>query len=820
MQHNKRLPLFRPSAIALAVAGVMAAPAAMAQFNSGTVGRGTIASGTNSELTVPVASPANTGVNPPMIRISGDGSTVAGLYRLDSSFPGNNGASYQAFVADGSGARTMSLGSAGASFALTQFLGTSADAKSLLVLGTTTGYPARLFVYRDSGNANLSVTALNAPTSVNGQGGWSINGGGISGDGHLVFANLSLNTSDQGVVFIGSAANPVSGASALVELHDNFGNAANGGTVNTVGRAFAETASGYRLAGELHNKFTDTVTAAVWDFGNNSAGPLNATAIVDATSLFSSLGIVANGKTWADVISANGSVVAGQVYGNDSGGVQKDGVYAWRDPGVVGTSTQLLQPGTTIGANTDYYRVAGISTNGNVIAVNGENGLATNSNIREAFVWTYDSGSSSYAEQSIGELDATLADADRRTVIKAISGDGSTVVGNGMQTASGGGAQQTAFRWTASGGIKSINQWLTDAGVTVGSQHMQTAEDVSDDGSVVVGYAGDNSTGNDYYYLARVGGSGWSSGVINVGQFNSTLAQGGERLVALNDRLVNMGLNGAHHRVLMDNGIAAGQRCAWAVADAGGGRDSSQYLAESGLCGDFGNWRLGLGIGAAKGRYDLSQGGRAQLDGYFVTAEANYGWADRSRILSATLFYGNWDASLKRGYLNGAATDHSRGGDGVQSAALRMRFDWKDVARYQQMAFSPFVSYTYSHSRIDGYTERGGAFPVRYDDRTISVNEGRVGMIGKVALGERSDLRLTAEAVSQFGRSDDKVRGQIVGLNSFSFDSGNRAKSWGRVGVELDHRLSSSTLLSASLTASGSGADSAFGGSVGVKMAF
>ncbi|RKT50655.1 uncharacterized protein YhjY with autotransporter beta-barrel domain [Azonexus fungiphilus] len=808
MQHNKRHPLFRPTAIALAVAGVLAAPVAMAaSFNTGAVTQGVVASGSNSELSAVVDMPVGSAVLTPRIRLSADGTTVAGVYDTQS------GGAVDVFVATSSGSQKNST-----NLSSVAFLGATDDGKNVLVSGVSGGV-RRLVVYsQNSATTNLGVTQLTAPSSLNGKTDWEILDGAISSDGIMVLANLrsSAGADEQGIVFNGTGM--LTSASPQIVLRDDFGNVANGNTVNTRGKAFATTSSGYRLAGELENRMADTITAAVWDFGN-TAGGVNA-EVIDATSMFSTLGIVSLRKTRADAISADGEVVAGQIYGNDNGGNQIDSVYAWRHPGAGGSTTQLLQPGSTISNSTNYYRVAGVSSTGNVIAVNGENGTATNQSIREAFVWTYDNGTGLYSGQSIGELDATLPNADRKTVIKAVSGDGTTVVGNGMRTASGGGIEAAAFRWTASSGIKAISQWLTDAGVNVGNQQMVTAEDVSDDGSVVVGYASNGDTGNDYYYVARVGGSGWSSGVINVGQFNGTLAQGGERLVALNDRLVNMGLNGAHHRVLMDNGIAAGQRCAWAVADVGGGRDSSQYLAESGLCGDFGNWRLGLGIGAAKGRYDLSQGGRAQLDGYFVTAEANYGWAERSRILSATLFYGNWDASIKRGYLNGAASDHSRGGDGVQSAALRMRFDWKDVARYQQMAFSPFVSYTYSHSRIDGYTERGGAFPVRYDDRTISVNEGRVGMIGKVALGERSDLRLTAEAVSQFGRSDDKVRGQIVGLNSFNFDSGNRAKSWGRVGVELDHRLSSSTLLSASLTASGSGADSAFGGSVGVKMAF
>lgn len=813
--HTARRFRSRPTAIALAIAGLLATPAVFAaSSNSSDVTAGVVVSNSGGEFSIPVTAPQYSSVGDSVVYVSADGSVVSGLMALSRS---TSDARY--FVSTNGNAKTLEI-----SPTLRSLGGASSDGKTMLYTVYDISVPGqRLMLIRDDGSATLQTTFLTAPTTINSVAGFKVESGKLSADGNAVAANLSNPTGGnyvvQGAVYVGSSSSPLSTTTTPAYLLTSTGQYADpiNATGNTEVNAVASISNGVRVVGRQNYD-----TAAYWDVPTG-ASSVNA-SVINLSAQYTAMGVARNQWSYSEAISSDGSTIVGGLQGFDSSNQNWSAAMFAHRPGINNASSQtyLLQPGANDKASTtNYFETAGVSSNGNVIAANGSSSGYSYAK-QEAFVWNYNATADSYSVTNIGQLDTSLANGDQRTRIKALSADGSTAVGYGTMAASGGGIRTTALRWSASSGLQTVANWLSGAGVTLSSStYLTSAYAVNQNGNVVVGTASDDSTNNTYYYLARVGsGSAGGSGLINTAQFNGTLQQGGQRVTAINQNLLNMSLYGAHHRVLMDNGIGEGKSCGWATADAGANKQGSTQLGEMGVCGDFGNWRLGLGLGTASAHQDTDFGGRAKLNGQFLSAEADYGWDQRSKILSATLIYANWDASLSRGYLNGAATDHSSGSSDVNSVALRTRFDWRDALSLGKFALSPYASLTHSRSRQDAYTETGGGFPVQFDARNTRSNEVRLGLSGKLALAERTDLRLMAESVNRLSHSGEQVRGQVIGLYSFDNSIATGQNTWGRLGMEVDYRFAPNALVSASVNGSTAGGDAKVGGSVSVKMAF
>jgi uncharacterized membrane protein len=92
-----------------------------------------------------------------------------------------------------------------------------------------------------------------------------------------------------------------------------------------------------------------------------------------------------------------------------------------------------------------------------------------------------------------------LAGGSFRSFAFGVSGDGSVVVGQGS---SSNGTE--AFRWTSGGGMESLMDVLIAEGVDVSDWNSLTrAEAVSADGNTIVGY-GINAAGNTEAFIAIV----------------------------------------------------------------------------------------------------------------------------------------------------------------------------------------------------------------------------------------------------------------------------------------------------------------------------
>lgn len=295
-------------------------------------------------------------------------------------------------------------------------------------------------------------------------------------------------------------------------------------------------------------------------------------------------------------------------------------------------------------------------------------------------------------------------------------------------------------------------------------------------------------------------------GIINVSvsQFSgadSTLVDSGATAAQAGFAVANLALSGAHHRTLLDMGIAPGETgtCAWVTADAArqNSADFSEELVEAGVCKDVGSARWGVGVGQAWSRQDRILGGKTAFDGQYLLAEVANDFRNGLQG-SLTAFYGRFDTRLRRNYINGGV-DSSTGRPDADSIALRVRLDWKNAAKLGAFALSPYAAYTWTETELDAYTETGGGLPQAFYGATWRVSEVRVGTAATRAVSADTDLRLSLTLAHRF----DSNTGSIAGP-SFNAVGHFQEQTRGIATVDVDHRLSRSTALTFGASASGS----------------
>jgi probable HAF family extracellular repeat protein len=499
------------------------------------------------------------------------------------------------------------------------------------------------------------------------------------------------------------------------------------------------------------------------------------------------LGTLGGTNSSASGVSADGAVVVG---GSQIAGDATSHAFRWTGGG--------MQDLGTLGGAESW--ASGVSADGAVVVGNSQ----TTGGPFHAFRWT------GGGMQDLGTLGGAESWA------KGISADGAVVVG-GSETAGG---TFRAFRWTDSG-MQDVADWLSAAGVTMpAGWTLREAAATNADGSVVVGI-GSNASGNDEAWLARVSPLG--SGLISPAAFNASVREAGARAVQAGTMLPGLALFGAHHRSLLDAGLArkAGGACAWATADGmrNHSADTRIELAEAGVCKDVGSARFGAGVGKAWARQDWSLGGGAEYDGQYLVAEAANAFGNGMEA-SLTGYYGRFDTQLRRNYRNGAAVDRSHGRPDAKSAALRARLDWKDAAQAGPFSLSPYAAYTRMETRLDAYTETGGGFPVAYGASKWKTDDLRAGLAARMALSAATDLRLAGEIVHRFDDDTGGVNGQVLGLWRFSLPGQKTKQNWARAMADVDHRFRDGSVLTVGANLGSPGGDASWGVTVGYRASF
>ena len=90
---------------------------------------------------------------------------------------------------------------------------------------------------------------------------------------------------------------------------------------------------------------------------------------------------------------------------------------------------------------------------------------------------------------------------------------------------------------------------------------------------------------------------------------------------------------------------------------------------------------------------------------------------------------------------------------------------------------------------MDGYTETGGSFPVRFNGSRETSNTVRIGADAKTPLTDNLDLVTRLEYGHRFEKAGAGVSGQILGLSAFSIDGASVQQDFLRGGIGVSYRL-------------------------------
>lgn len=515
------------------------------------------------------------------------------------------------------------------------------------------------------------------------------------------------------------------------------------------------------------------------------------------------LGYLATEETTSKIssargISENGDVIVGfsSIEGVDPvTGAFKREAFRWtRDTEMVGLGFLSGEPLLS--------EARAVSGNGDIVV-----GLSQGMNGIEAFRWTESTGMVGLGDLLGGSFfsQATGISANGRVII------GTSDSQHGVE----------AFRWTEEKGMQRVVEWLQDSGSPVNEGLILAfPTSISADGSVIVGsnyrLAGDSG----------VMGSGWlargDSGAILLQEFTQSFGTTASiSLVA--HSLPSTILNGSHHQLLLSQAHLGNENSFWVSGDFAhhDRRDTDLSIGEVGVAHDFvSGLRGGIGFGKGYLDQDLTFGGRHEVDGQYLVVELDWKLDGSPMVLSITGVYGDWNADIERGYLNGGVPDQSKGTTDVDTLSLRVRADWLDLFKCCGFSFSPRVSYTLTHIKSDSYTETGGGFPAAFDSQSHTTQEIRVGLTAETALTDTTKFRGILEGVYRMDQAGADFNGQVIGLFGFSIPGAATDQEWVRIGAEIEHRISDNKTVTATVFGATRGEDPEVSAALDFKITF
>lgn len=493
--------------------------------------------------------------------------------------------------------------------------------------------------------------------------------------------------------------------------------------------------------------------------GNSENGSFrwtNATGMV-------SLGSLNGGRySWSYGVSADGNTIAGTA--QDGATSQSSRAFRWTQ----GTGMQSLGLGQVPGTVSTDGRA--ISADGSAIVGFSSSGNGIN---HTAFRWTAQEGMISLG-RPLGWI---------TSIPVGVSTDGKIIVGFGQLEAGG----STAFRWTPTQGMHTIESWLKANGVAVRAPFALYASGISADGSTIVG---DTVNGS---FIARV--SPYGSGAINLNDLYKSLEG---RTLAGNFLLASTWLlpSGAHSLPLSRR-VAPGKNGYWLAGDIGRnqseGTAGPSGLAEVGFGRHFGPIQVNAALGRTYARQGVDQGAPSKLEGNYLMVEALaplFGPASRGLWVITGGYYHSGAANVGRNYFNAGLPASSSGNTSTRSWGVRARIEWEDAIRAKHLALSPFVQANVNLARMHGYEETGGGFPAQFDARTEKNTELHVGVNGSVLLGaSRARLIAIAEYAKRFEVDSTATVGTFLGLTGFSVAGTPLQREWRRTGLGFEAPL-------------------------------
>lgn len=516
------------------------------------------------------------------------------------------------------------------------------------------------------------------------------------------------------------------------------------------------------------------------------------------------------GRWSAAAISDDGNYAAGYSDGNATLGLATR--WDLTQITVDGTNS-VLNLGALTGMGGGSSNATDISANGRVVV--GISG--TEDGYNRAFRWVEGSTGGAIDNVQMHDLGVLGHDPVSESGANAVSRDGQYVVGWSDADL----PHRLAFRWSEDTGMESVQGWLERHGVAVADLALVDATAISDNGLVIAGIMLDDED-VERAYIARVAPGSNQGGIMDVAEYNGTLYSAAG-IANVGEYLTWLPMNGAHHRPLMLTPNLSGDMCAWATGDFAhhSGSSTNLALAEAGACVDLagGSVRLGGAIGTTASWQTLSLGGAVNMAGQYVLGEMDWQPDGTPLLLSVTGMLGGWGAKIDRAYSNGGATAVSSGQTNAMGGVVRVRADWLEAAVIGNTSFNPWASVSFGALHVDGYAESGGPFPARFAAQNLGHADMRIGVTAVTEFTSQTKLSTTLELAHRTGTAASAV-GQVDGLFSFSLGGGTYGQTWGRLGLELDHKISDAVALSGSVHLATNGRDPTVAISAGIKGAF
>ncbi|MFL9813800.1 autotransporter outer membrane beta-barrel domain-containing protein [Stutzerimonas sp. VN223-3] len=254
---------------------------------------------------------------------------------------------------------------------------------------------------------------------------------------------------------------------------------------------------------------------------------------------------------------------------------------------------------------------------------------------------------------------------------------------------------------------------------------------------------------------------------------------------------VNVLINGAHSRPIARL-VEPGKNTFWIGGDWGhddhGERDGSNGVAEFGLGRNFGFAQINVSIGQTWAKQNLAYSGDIDADGQYVMLEAIIPVSEQHSVYATFGGFGHWgESEIRRGYIYGDALDSSRGKADTDTWGARARLDWVNALTLHKTGISPYVDFSYTNARVDGYIEKSGNAPARFDSQTDRYTEARLGFNTKTPLPIPGfDFVTNLEGAHRFEDRTAGVSGDVTGLFTFKVKGEEVTNDWVKAGAGVE----------------------------------
>jgi len=473
-------------------------------------------------------------------------------------------------------------------------------------------------------------------------------------------------------------------------------------------------------------------------------------------------------QSYGEAVSGDGQVVIGRATVGPT-----TQAFRWTEANGM-TGLGFISGGTNSAA-TD------VNHDGSVIVGYGNSSRASN----EAFRWT----------QATGAVGLGFLSGYNQSTANAVSADGSIVVGYSWRTGS-----SQAFRWTAAGGMRSLESLLTDAHVDLGGWQLLYAQGISADGRIIAGRGINPQTGTDDVWLARCV-TAICTGLTSynaVGMsFSGQAAVGHTANAAIGGALGTM-----QEYVTQARASQRSRNTPYAVF-AYGAYDSDPVTSGTlGMTVDL-PFSIVAGVAASANHVttEMVYDGNAKMNGgslgAFIAQMPDTGLQWLAGVSGMTL-----KGDIKRGYLNGVSPSYSTGSTDGSGYGFIARAGWA-FSVLPQTQVTPFASYTSSVMHFNGYTEADGVFAAQFGSMRSRAETARLGADARYTFAPNAWMWST---LAWGHRLDDgkgaDITGVLIDTLSMTVPGVAIGRDWLEVGGGVRVPTWTNGAVTASLTAS------------------